>query len=212
MATMKMDQLNNPIEVVVDKRNVTPIAEYFQEMYLSDSEIEEREELANKILIIVSAILTIIKANEVLKKEHDIESYKDYISNKLQTLFDSVFGDGSYQDIIFKFSNEFVDNTMKHLNDPYFTSEERAIVNAEQQSNAVYNRKQFEDAKKDGKTKKKWVTMHDKRVRKAHDEADGQEVDIDKPFEVGGEELDFPCDPFATAKNVVNCRCVCLYR
>ena len=54
--------------------------------------------------------------------------------------------------------------------------------------------------------------MHDKRVRKAHEDADGQEVDINKPFNVGGEELEFPCDPLAGAKNTANCRCICLYR
>jgi len=212
MATMKIDQLNSPVEIVVEKSNVQDIHTYFDEMYLTDSEKEEREDLARNIYIIISAILTIIKANEMLGNEHDIDYYKQYISNSLQVVIDGVFGDGTYQDLVYRFADEFIDTTMKHINDPYFTSEERAIVNAENQSNSIYNRKQYDNAVRDGKTKKKWVTMHDKRVRKAHEEADGQEVDINKPFEVGGEELDFPCDPLAGAKNTVNCRCICLYR
>ena len=212
MATMKIDQLNSPTEQVVDNRNIIPIEEYFDDMYLTESEKEERKDLAKNLYVILSAILTIIKANEVLKNPHDTEYYKDYITSNLEIVFDNVFGPGSYRSLIENFANEFVDSTMRHIDTPYFTSDDRAIVNAENQSNSIYNRRQYDNAVRDGKTKKKWVTMHDKRVRKAHEEADGQEIDINKPFEVGGEELDFPCDPLAGAKNTVNCRCICLYR
>lgn len=209
---MKIDQLNSPTEQVVDNRNIIPIEEYFDDMYLTESEKEERKDLAKNLYVILSAILTIIKANEVLKNPHDTEYYKDYITSNLEIVFDNVFGPGSYRSLIENFANEFVDSTMRHIDTPYFTSDDRAIVNAENQSNSIYNRRQYDNAVRDGKTKKKWVTMHDKRVRKAHEEADGQEIDINKPFEVGGEELDFPCDPLAGAKNTVNCRCICLYR
>lgn len=57
------------------------------------------------------------------------------------------------------------------------------------------------------KTKKEWISVHDDRTRSAHIEADGQVVEVDGYFSVGGEKLDFPGDPQASAENTVNCRC-----
>ena len=154
MATMKIDQLNSPTEEIVEKKNIVPIDEYFDDMYLTESEKEERKDLAKNLYVILSAILAIIKANEVLKNSHDIEYYKDYVTSNLETLFDNVFGPGSYRSLIENFANEFVDSTMRHIDTPYFTSDDRAIVNAENQSNSFYNRKQYDNAVKEGKTKK----------------------------------------------------------
>ena len=55
---------------------------------------------------------------------------------------------------------------------------------------------------------KRWVTMHDDRVREGHALADGQEVPLGSPFVVDGEYLQYPGDPRGSAGNVVNCRCV----
>jgi SPP1 gp7 family putative phage head morphogenesis protein len=55
--------------------------------------------------------------------------------------------------------------------------------------------------------KKRWVATKDDRTRPAHKEADGQEVDLDKPFIVGGEKMMYPGDENASAENVINCRC-----
>lgn len=208
-----MDQLNSPVEQVVEPSNVLDIDTYFDEMYLTESEKEERKELAKNMFLILSAILTIIKANQMLKNSHDVDYYKEYVSDSLESLFKGVFGSDKYQSQIKTFADEFIDSTMRHINESYFTSEDRATVNAEQQSNSVYNSEQYERAIADGRTKKRWVTMHDKRVRKTHDEADGQEVDIKKPFEVGDSELLFPCDLSLGAhlKEICNCRCVVVY-
>lgn len=54
---------------------------------------------------------------------------------------------------------------------------------------------------------KEWVAVFDGDTRDAHGEADGQKVDIDKPFIVDGEELMHPGDPSGSAGNVINCRC-----
>lgn len=57
------------------------------------------------------------------------------------------------------------------------------------------------------KTLKRWVSVHDNRTRHPHLSADGQVVEIDGTFTVGGEAMQFPGDPDASAANVVNCRC-----
>ena len=57
------------------------------------------------------------------------------------------------------------------------------------------------------KTQKRWVSVHDRRTRITHELADGQTVDTDGIFTVGGEQMDFPGDPNASAEETVNCRC-----
>lgn len=58
---------------------------------------------------------------------------------------------------------------------------------------------------------KRWMATHDNRTRHYHAEADGQIVDNDKPFTVGGEKLMFPGDGSmgASGFNLYNCRCSC---
>ena len=58
------------------------------------------------------------------------------------------------------------------------------------------------------KLPKRWVAVKDSRTRDIHGKADGQTVDSDKPFIVGGEKLMFPGDTSsASGWNLYNCRC-----
>ncbi|WP_371793833.1 phage minor head protein [Streptomyces albidoflavus] len=54
---------------------------------------------------------------------------------------------------------------------------------------------------------KQWRTRGDRRVRKAHDDADGQLQLLGEPFRVGGVDMAGPGDPTAPASLTVNCRC-----
>lgn len=80
-----------------------------------------------------------------------------------------------------------------------------AITSAENGGRqASYNR-----AKAMGiKVKKEWMATLDSRTRHEHGQADGQQVEVDKPFDVGGEELMFPGDMAnGSPWNLYNCRC-----
>lgn len=55
--------------------------------------------------------------------------------------------------------------------------------------------------------RKGWNCQQLATSRDEHLEADGQEVPLDDPFEIGGEQLDAPGDPAGSAWNVCNCRC-----
>ena len=55
--------------------------------------------------------------------------------------------------------------------------------------------------------KKQWRRSGKRKSRPTHDLADGQIVDVDQPFMVGGEALMCPCDPNGSAGNVINCGC-----
>lgn len=59
-----------------------------------------------------------------------------------------------------------------------------------------------------GYTRRRWVTMHDDKVRETHRHAEGQTVGIDEPFVVGGAVLRYPGDRQGPAAEVINCRCV----
>ena len=64
-----------------------------------------------------------------------------------------------------------------------------------------------------GKTKKRWKTFGDSRVRGTHRAAAGQTVPLDQPFIVGNSRLMFPCDSSlgASPAEIVNCRCTIEY-
>lgn len=95
----------------------------------------------------------------------------------------------------------------------YWTSRERAMLISANEANAFENYNEYREAKAQGKTKKKWLTMMDEKVRLDHSIAEGQTVDIDGLFLIGGHKMEFPMDAShgAPANETVNCRCSCDY-
>jgi uncharacterized protein with gpF-like domain len=61
------------------------------------------------------------------------------------------------------------------------------------------------------KLQKEWVAAEDHRTRPFHAAANGQKVDMDQPFEVGGEMLMYPGDEAGSPWNTINCRCAVTY-
>jgi SPP1 gp7 family putative phage head morphogenesis protein len=59
---------------------------------------------------------------------------------------------------------------------------------------------------------KEWLSAKDERTRHDHRLANGQRVEIDEPFIVMGENLQFPGDPDGSPENVIRCRCTMIYR
>jgi len=75
-----------------------------------------------------------------------------------------------------------------------------AVRIARTQTGAIINEASVEAYKQSGVVKKKeWIATMDDRVRPEHAAADGQIVDVDKPFEVGGVLMNAPSQ--------INCRC-----
>ncbi len=58
---------------------------------------------------------------------------------------------------------------------------------------------------------KVWLATNDDRTREDHLAADGQTVGLDERFVVGGELMDRPGDPSASAEQVIGCRCAIAY-
>lgn len=55
--------------------------------------------------------------------------------------------------------------------------------------------------------KKQWLATLDGKTRHEHRELDGQIRDLDEPFVIDGEEIQYPADPKAAPWLVYNCRC-----
>jgi hypothetical protein len=58
---------------------------------------------------------------------------------------------------------------------------------------------------------KVWLSALYANSRPEHTAGDGQKVDIDSAFYIGGESLMFPGDPAGSAGNVINCLCSMTY-
>jgi len=62
-----------------------------------------------------------------------------------------------------------------------------------------------------GLMQKTWHTVLDSKTRTSHARADGQTVDTNQPFFVGGEPLRYPSDSRGSVGNTINCRCSVTY-
>jgi len=64
---------------------------------------------------------------------------------------------------------------------------------------------------------KTWISAQDNRTRRPpkspfdHLDMNGVTVDAERPFFVGGEELEYPGAPNGQAGNIINCRCKVVY-
>ncbi|MGD9638376.1 MAG: hypothetical protein AB7U85_04890 [Alphaproteobacteria bacterium] len=106
---------------------------------------------------------------------------------------------------------EAVSNVKTILNDKA-GSRARTILNTElgRAYSCACQERMADAAEAIPKLKKQWRRSGRVNSRHDHDLADGQVVDVDKPFIVGGHELMYPRDPKAPASQTVNCGCVAL--
>ena len=57
---------------------------------------------------------------------------------------------------------------------------------------------------------KEWLGVMDDSIRPSHEEANGQQVGNDEPFQVGDETCDYPGDPELSAEQRCGCRCTAI--
>ena len=191
-----IDELNNI-------RSVDP-KKYFEDMGLTEEEIEERMEFTEKANSIFDFILVLILAGVADDLIDRLEG--DYLSliNEYMTADDYLI------QYAMDFSENFVNTTKDHIDDEWYTSSDRSLFNAENSANDVLNYKEYQKAIKEGKTKKEWVTEKDAKVRNTHRAVGGKKIGIKENFYVGGVPMRFPKDyEFAAAfpQETVNCRC-----
>lgn len=182
--------------------------EYFGEMLLPEEEKEERKALAKELEVLFLFMLMDYRKEEIEKVKPVLqEKYKD-----IAMAFLSTEKEFSY---IVEYSKHIIDETIRatneNIDDPYYTSWDRAMFIAENEANAIGNYRQQMQAIKSGKKYKTWLTMNDDKVRHTHKEIDSLKIPIFEAFQVGDSRMMFPKDTNGSAEETVNCRCVLEY-
>ena len=195
----KIDKVNK-----VGGRVAIPYERFFGEMPITEKQKKEREEAAEDFeldMLFLFALLAYEHDRAVLVREFQ-RRYRE-------TARKHGGNDEAMDDYANKVSVEIVDTTLRHEDEEFWTSEDRAIIVAENEANTVRNYADWMKAKEEGKTTKTWLTMLDDRVRSDHVMAEGQRVPIDEPFVVGGDFMMYPRDRSlgASEEQIAGCRC-----
>lgn len=209
MALLKRDELNNLAK---------PYSEYFGEMGLDKAEVERRIEFAETLDDVFFLLFSFIRADLYLKKQIDIDYYTKYVIEN----YENVLADAGldvktdYPALVSHIkdtANEVLAQNAKHSDDPWQTSDDRAMLIAENEANSVYEYVAFQDAVSSGKTRKVWNTMYDNKVRHTHIDLEGLAIPIMERFQVGAYEMYQPKDTTLGAgmEEIANCRCWCSY-
>lgn len=200
------DEANN-----LSESNILSIDDYFDEIdELTEEEKEQRKKFAydmeDALLFIFALFLTMRDYNYINEEYIKAQLQSRYIELVRKYGVDIDFDVSEY---IKQFSQDTVETTLRNGDTPYFTSDDRAVLIAENESQNTFNRQDYIDAIKAGKTRKQWVDIRDKKERETHREVGGTIIPIEGYFLVGDSLLLFPHDYSMNpeAKETVNCRC-----
>lgn len=196
-------------------QSILSIDKYFGEIEeLTKKDREKRKKFAYEmedILLFIFALYLTMKDYNYIKEE--------YIKAQLQSKYIELirkYGidiDFDVSEYISQFSQGTIDTTLRNGDAPYFTSDDRAVLIAENESQNTFNRQDYISAIKAGKTKKQWIDIMDKKERETHREVGGTVISIEDYFIVGDSLLLYPHDYSMNpeAKEVINCRCSIKY-
>lgn len=210
-----------------------PYKEFFGKMYITPEQMNTRIDLARDIEDVMLYVFAywIIAAETNNFTIEDEEKLKQTAIDKLNDVIAKHTRLDPYlEDHIVKLVEEAIDATKKHAKKPaqnpnednggddggkedYWTSRDRAMLISENEANAFENYIEYREAKESGKTVKIWQTELDDKVRLTHEIAEGQTVDIDGLFLIGGSMMRFPMDTMydPLPEETINCRCSCRY-
>ena len=102
-------------------------------------------------------------------------------------------------------TGRYSDRLLKHRGDTIARTESIAAANSAGQE--AIEQVIDEGLAERGAVQKQWDSTRDGRARPAHWGANGKRVNIDEPFDIGGEMLMYPGHSNGSAWNVINCRC-----
>ena len=204
-SSLSFDELNT---LVPNKRSMD-FEQYFGEMELSDEEIQNRIELAEKLedgFLFVLALLFTMQQQNAMNWER---ARQEYVNRYLLALTGYVTITPYIRNYVNSMSYDVMNSTKNHQSDVYYYSPDRSRFMAENESNFARSYQVNEDAVASGFKRKRWITMRDKKVRETHKEVDGQIKAIDDLFYVGGSLMGYPRDGLlgASSSEIVGCRC-----
>lgn len=207
---MEFDEIN---KLEATERRSVPYQEYFGDMELSEEQKQERIGFAEKLEDIIILIFSMIEVMRVYKTYTPAviiaKFTRDYeaLCNEYEILDDYMML------YITAMVEQMVNVSIENQEKEYYLSTDRAMFISENEANTTLNYKDFQKAIKEGKTKKQWIDIRDKRERKSHIAVGRKTIDIDKPFKVGNSLMLFPKDTSynASDREIVNCRCTIKY-
>lgn len=203
--SMPFDELN-ALQAAKHPRAM-PYSKYFGEMHLSSEQKKARISFAEDFE--EKAFELIALAYTVLQFGGDMASVQMLAESIMLAAINATSQADAYLTLhAASFAQNFVDATVANADDPYYFSEDRSRVIAENEANIVHNHLENEDAKRDGYRFKRWDAIVDDKTREDHLDVNGTVVPIDEPFIVGGYEMQFPGDETnAPPEEIINCRC-----
>lgn len=191
-----------------------PYEDYFGSMELTDEQRQQRialaEDLETEFLVFLIMLFHMQKYNSVNYEQARKRLEDGYLTavKKHMTV------DKEMRDYIKIFSYDMVDATKDHEDSLYYYSIDRAVFAAENESAITYDRNDYLQAFKMGKTKKLWVDVRDRRERETHLEVGGEVRPINEPFVVGNSLMMYARDAYTynpEPKEYINCRCNTIY-
>ena len=205
-SVLSFDELNR---LGIERRSV-PYREWFSVIKLPQSRIDRRVEIAGAI---EEAVLDWMYFVTVMLDEEGYFNTALAANVLNEALHQAVeTEDESYLDIwLIDLARSLTDSTQRNIQDPYFLSEDRAMVIAENGAHTVAGYEEYEDAVRRGFTSKTWRGMMDNRERGSHVASEGQTVPINEDFFVGENSYfvvpAVPSERGADPEEYVNCRC-----
>jgi hypothetical protein len=212
---MEIDKLNNTTREIEEP--YIDFEEYFSKMDLPQSEIDKRIEMANDIkddMMFLFLLIMLYRDNLGMTGE-TYELYIEVIIGSFKARYEATLRkyfpnmEEQLQSYVEYFTELQVTRTLQNMEDDYYLSDERTYNIGANEANVVGDLVMFEQAKQDGKTKKKWIDMRDNRERKTHLAVGGTILPIDDYFTVGKSKMLFPHDyqNCNDEAELSNCRC-----
>lgn len=205
-----MQYPNDELRVREQSTVIITYEEYFEPMVLTKWQRKKRIALAEEL---EDALFLLFLA---WYYETDIiEAQKEFTDKYIAAVekYDDVNLRDDFDEYITLLAAALYESTLRNIDDPYFTSLDRAVYVAANEANTALNKIEFGEAKTDGKTMKTWHTEQDLRVRDTHVPLDGKTIPIDEYFKVGNSKMLYPKQVSLDVdiKEVVNCRCSVSY-
>lgn len=211
---MPDDYINEYLAEDEETHRSVPYDEYFEDMDLTYEEKKDRKNFAEsmeEVMLFIFALFSVTKEYRYQNNDFIIQQLRQRYS---ETILKFMELDRYLKEYIEKFSKDTIDITIKHEDENYYISDDRARLISENESHFAFSHKEFSDAVKAGKTKKQWIDIRDERERKTHREVGGTVLPINEPFLVGKSKMMHPKDAEtygADAEEIVNCRCTAKY-
>lgn len=133
-----------------------------------------------------------------------VQQVTETTRNEIQQLLDNANNQGLTQ-------SETATYLTKELNDPDFNRMRALRIARTESTTAANHGASLGNESADYVTVKKWLAVLDQNTRPDHIEANGQTVQNDELFNIGGNGAMYPGDISLPANEVINCRCTLAY-